>query len=184
MRLNSKFVLPIILFLVVVVLLVLMFSSESCVPYAKNDLFNTYSMYEGMQEGADGDPEGGDEESKEKPKEGLEGEDGDSIAPQQKPVVSKETEKEKSSNEGMLGQILSSFGLSASGKKDGFEGMYPPTKYGFAPLNGTGVIDKFSHVDNSSQPADCYSAGLSNSRGPLCLTPELIGLLKTRGNNM
>ncbi len=63
------------------------------------------------------------------------------------------------------------------------EGFYT---YDPAPITENNqVLDKFSHVMNYA-PADganCTSSGLSNSKGFLCLTPDLITALKTRGGN-
>lgn len=43
------------------------------------------------------------------------------------------------------------------------------------------VIDRFSHVNTSKD--GCVSSGLTNSKGPLCLSADLVSLLKTRGGN-
>lgn len=54
-----------------------------------------------------------------------------------------------------------------------------------SPINSNHHIDKFLDVTTVgvNGKAGCYSSGLSNSRGALCLTPELIQALKTRGGN-
>jgi len=145
MFIKGKFVIPAMMFLGVVILLVLMFSTDSYIPYSKNDLYHDYSDYEGFAEGAEGDVVGNTTSGE--------------IMP---------TPEEKKKEE----------------KKEGFEDRMDKTVLGYSPLNGSNVIDKFSHIEDSPKPADCYSAGLSNSKGPMCLTPELVGLLKTRGNNM
>jgi hypothetical protein len=44
------------------------------------------------------------------------------------------------------------------------------------------VIDRFSHVKNTKSDG-CVSSGLTNSTGPLCLSDDLVALLKTRGGN-
>jgi len=48
-----------------------------------------------------------------------------------------------------------------------------------------GVLDKFSQVNKNGQDGvdGCVSAGLSNTGGYICLTPDLIKLLATRGGN-
>lgn len=55
----------------------------------------------------------------------------------------------------------------------------------YGPLRDSEIIDKFSQVTkNGVDGVDgCVSSGLSNSGGYICLTPELIKLLKTRGGN-
>lgn len=45
------------------------------------------------------------------------------------------------------------------------------------------VIDRFSQVTQSGKSCDPTSSGLSNSKGPLCLSNDLIQLLQTRGGN-
>jgi len=49
-----------------------------------------------------------------------------------------------------------------------------------APYNETQKIDVFS---NTAGSLTCAGSGYSNSGGALCLTPEQINLLKTRGGN-
>lgn len=48
------------------------------------------------------------------------------------------------------------------------------------------ILDKFSQIRTYGKvdgKDGCVSSGLSNSKGYLCLTPELLGALKTRGGN-
>ena len=60
-----------------------------------------------------------------------------------------------------------------------------PKTVQYAPFRDSEIIDKFSQVNvNGQEGVDgCVSSGLSNSGGYICLTPELIQLLKTRGGN-
>ena len=60
-------------------------------------------------------------------------------------------------------------------KVSGFDGLF------CVPTMPEKKLDTFS--DNSSS-LTCQSSGLSNSKGPLCLTKEQIGLLSTRGQNI
>jgi hypothetical protein len=56
-----------------------------------------------------------------------------------------------------------------------------PSLYGVSP-----VLDRFSQFSDSpdsNKNKPCYSGGLHNSRGPLCLTDDLITIVKTRGGN-
>lgn len=148
MFLKGKSIIPAMMFLGVVILLVLMVSSNSYIPYSRNDVIHKYSNYEGFN-GAD---------TEKTPSE----------------------EKKENKEESMIPEM----NMSSPEKKEAFEDRMEQTVLGYSPLNNVEIIDKFSHVDASNKPADCYSAGLSNSKGPICLTPELIGLLKTRGGNM
>jgi len=165
MKVNGKTILPGILFLIVVMLLVMMFSGNSYIPYSRSELFPKYGIYEGMEE---------------KEKKGME----------QKP---KEVEV-KNPAETPFSRIVGSenassvtnfLGLTHDPKKEGFERVLTTLEPSI-DLNKIEIIDKFSQVSTNSSKNDnsCYSAGLSNSKGPLCLSPELIDLLKTRGNNM
>jgi hypothetical protein len=56
-------------------------------------------------------------------------------------------------------------------------------KYG--PFRDSEIIDKFSQVTENGIDGvnGCVSSGLSNAGGYICLTPDLIKLLKTRGGN-
>ena len=59
-------------------------------------------------------------------------------------------------------------------KVEGFEGLRP------SPYQKSDLLDKFSQVPGS---LDCKGYGYHNSRGPLCLTDDLVTSLKTRGGN-
>jgi hypothetical protein len=54
-----------------------------------------------------------------------------------------------------------------------------------AKVGDSAHLDYFLDVSKTGVDGKdgCYSAGLSNSRGALCLTPDLIQQLKTRGGN-
>jgi len=56
-------------------------------------------------------------------------------------------------------------------------------KYGV--FRDSEIIDKFSQVKTNGMDGvdGCISSGLSNSGGYICLTPELVQLLKSRGGN-
>lgn len=73
-----------------------------------------------------------------------------------------------------------------SGVSEGFEPMLEvPTTVKYGPLRDSEIIDKFSQVTLNGMDGvnGCVSSGLSNAGGQICLTPELIDLLKTRGGN-
>jgi hypothetical protein len=59
-------------------------------------------------------------------------------------------------------------------KVEGFESLHP------APYQQSELLDKFSQVPGK---LDCQGYGYHNSRGPLCLTDDLVKSLKTRGGN-
>jgi hypothetical protein len=70
--------------------------------------------------------------------------------------------------------------------KENFESIVEePRTVRYGPLRDSEIIDKFSQVkENGIEGKNgCVSSGLSNAGGYICLTPELIQLLKTRGGN-
>jgi len=154
MQINGKYLFPIAAFLLVVLLVVLMFSTPAYVPYTRSSMYRRYASYEGMEDSPEGtNPEGDKEGNKEGDK------------------------KDKKSNS--LEDILPEQFDTNNRKKEGFSPL------GFAPIDSSSSIDKFSEVNESAiGNSQCFSAGLSNSKGPLCLTPELVQLLKSRGGNM
>ena len=160
MRTNGRTFGQIILFLIVVLLSILMFSNVSYVPYSRPSTYARYEAFGGVDpSGGAVDPSGGSVK--------------DSFSGAVDPSGNM-----KSSPSSI---IQSLFGP----KKEGFERMLPSLQPS-GELSGAVILDKFSQVSDKStgSSGECFSAGLSNSKGPLCLTPELIELLKTRGNNM
>jgi hypothetical protein len=80
--------------------------------------------------------------------------------------------------------VIASAGVASS--SENFEPMLAvPLSVDYAPFLDSELIDKFSQVTTNGQEGvnGCVSSGLSNSGGYICLTPELIKLLKTRGGN-
>ena len=105
--------------------------------------------------------------------------------------------EEETPVEGFVGNFdLSKLLATAMGTKPASEDKKEDKKEGFAVVmprltpgafsDQAVVLDKFTKITKNSDinDPDCYSAGLSNSRGALCLSPELIDMLKTRGGNM
>jgi hypothetical protein len=69
---------------------------------------------------------------------------------------------------------------------ENFEPMVDePQTIGYGPLRDSEIIDKFSQIKENGMDGvnGCVSSGLSNSGGYICLTPDLIQMLKTRGGN-
>jgi hypothetical protein len=63
--------------------------------------------------------------------------------------------------------------------------MEEPRTISYGQLRDSEIIDKFSQVNSNGMDGvnGCVSSGLTNAGGYICLTPELIQLLKTRGGN-
>ena len=92
-----------------------------------------------------------------------------------------------SMNANSLSRSLSVAGeLPLSSGKDNFEPMLDvPQTVQYGPFRDSEIIDRFSQVTaNGKDGVDgCVSSGLSNAGGYICLTPDLIDMLKTRGGN-
>jgi hypothetical protein len=163
--LKERSFLPTILFLGVVILLVLAFSSNTYVPYSKETLFHEYQVYEGNE---DMQTELQNEVQKEK-KEGTE-----------QPPSNANTNDSVIADQG---QDMSQEN-TVPNNSETFENMYNTGKLGYAPVNMAENIDRFGDIVHVPTSGKCISAGLYTSHGPLCLTPELKKLLETRGDNM
>lgn len=88
-------------------------------------------------------------------------------------------------NEGNYNEQQSNAVAPSSGA-EGFEPMLEvPQSVSYGPFRDSEIIDKFSQVTQNGVDGQngCVSSGLSNSGGHICLTPELIQMLKTRGGN-
>jgi len=134
---------------------ILMLSSSCVVPY---DNKNHYATYEAMTT---------------------------TVSETSKPVsdTKKESEtkpKDTSIGSGLISAVSGVFGT------ENFEPMVDePKTVQYGPLRDSEIIDKFSQVKENGMDGvnGCVSSGLSNSGGYICLTPELIDMLKTRGGN-
>jgi hypothetical protein len=76
--------------------------------------------------------------------------------------------------------------MPSSSSAENFEPLVEqPQTVQYGPFRDSEIIDKFSQVTSNGQDGvdGCVSSGLSNAGGYICLTPELIQLLKTRGGN-
>ena len=116
-------------------------------------------------------------------------------------VFSGSTSVKKESFGGFLGNTFSNtFSGSASAPKESFGGFlgnvgllsnkktesFSSLSVSSSPVgNHAEVLDQFSQIKAFGVEGvnGCASSGLSNSQGYLCLTPELISALKTRGGN-
>ena len=165
MQANGRTFGKIILFLIVLLLSVLLFSNRGYVPFSPPSTYARYEAFSGV------DPSG----SEVIDPSGSEMVDSFSS-------VAVDPSGNKKTKEVIPPSILQSLFGS---KSEGFSGLLPALQPS-SELSGAAIIDKFSQLSDKSTGGsdDCISAGLSNSKGPLCLTPELVDLLKTRGNNM
>jgi len=98
------------------------------------------------------------------------------------------TDTNSNANSSSLGNFLSSVSnaLPSAFSKENFEPILEePRTVHYGVFRDSEIIDKFSQVTvNGVDGANgCVSSGLTNSGGYICLTPELVNLLKTRGGN-
>lgn len=147
---------PLVVLLIVLVVsffLLILSASYDYVPY--NSTKTNYARYEPMSE----------------------------IQPESKPVEKKEKNGKEENPEK---KSLTSSLFSSLVNSENFEPIVDVAQtIQYGPLRDSEIIDKFSQVKNNGVDGvdGCVSSGLSNSGGSLCLTPELIKLLKTRGGN-
>ena len=165
---NPLFVLVIVL---VVAFVILLFASSSgVVPYDNKK--SGYARYEPM---ATLMPTSGPDSSS------------DSRTELNELKEKKEKKGEESSSKNSVSSVMSMFSsVLPSSSSENFEPMVGvPISIKYGPLRDSEIIDRFSQVTaNGMDGVDgCVSSGLSNSGGYLCLTPDLIQMLKTRGGN-
>lgn len=180
--------------LLLVVIVSLLFGSSGPEPYSGSELFSKEYLYEGLEEGEVPESEKKKEEEIELPPvESMDNRDSKSSKEEQAPpsIVSSianifgKPEVKKPDNEHMSGLEQTYASIQGMFKlpdqtNEGF--ALTPAEYSAQPINDNfaAFADAYSYDANS---ASCISGGLSTSRGPLCLTPELIEILRTRGGN-
>jgi len=172
-------------------------------PYSKKVSF---SKYEGMTDGEtldedeekegfddeDEEKEGFDDEDEEKEgfddedeeKEGFddeneekEGFDNEYVDEQFGPYKSSEAEEEEKPEkpQGVMSEIKNSvFGKSKEGMKNNLEPR---------PYSEHTLYDIYGPPTKGSLDCGARSAGLTNSKGPLCLSDKQLNMLRTRGGN-
>ena len=145
------------LFILIAVLVIafgiLIFSSSSVVPYDSNT--RNYASYEPM-----------------------------STLEPNKSVESVPESKKSEQTDTSIGSVLST--VSGIFGTENFEPMVDePKTVQYGPFRDSEIIDRFSQVTANGMEGvnGCVSSGLSNAGGYICLTPDLIQMLKSRGGN-
>jgi hypothetical protein len=174
MFLKEKTILPTILFLFVVILLILIFTSNTYVPYS-DVLVHNYSAYDNVYEGLETKEEGNGNVKANTVTVPVVSADVKTV------TIKKDTNP--SGNVKASGNTNSE-NTQADTNTESFENMYSTVKWGYAPINMKADLDKFGDIVHVPHSGTCFSAGLFTSHGPLCLTPELKKLLETRGDNI
>jgi hypothetical protein len=90
-----------------------------------------------------------------------------------------DVEEEDSVEETMINKMKKTLGLT--NEKEGVQNMNSPCPYGDEYTCGN--YDIYGPPTKGSLDCGSQSAGLSNSKGPLCLSKKQLDLLKTRGGN-
>lgn len=145
--------------LVVAFVILLLSSSSNFAPY---DSKKQYASYEPMTDASVTDS----------------GKNSESV-----PASTKESENKSNSAGNLMSMVSSVF---PSFGTENFEPMVDePQTIQYGPLRDSEIIDRFSQVTANGMDGvnGCVSSGLSNSGGYICLTPDLIQMLKTRGGN-
>lgn len=172
-KINPLFVL--ISVLVVIFFVLILTSGPGYLPYDDNK--HSYAAYEPFA------TEEEEEEEKEQPESSLQSEIG--LPPSMPETMAMNGNTASSSSS------ASAFGLSSivnmiSPGTENFEPLIEvPQTVQYGPFRDSEIIDKFSQVTTNGMDGvdGCVSSGLSNAGGYICLTPELIQLLKSRGGN-
>ena len=177
MFLKEKTILPTILFLCVVILLILTFSSNTYVPYT-DVLMHQYSAYDNVYEGLETNESGNTSTGNVKANTVTVPVNS---AGSKTVTIKKDTEPSGNVETGNTSVSGNTQGFSTM---ESFENMYDTVKWGYAPINMKEDLDKFGDIVHKPHSGTCFSAGLFTSHGPLCLTPELKKLLESRGDNI
>ena len=179
MKLSQNF-LPTVIVLVLIVVATLMCFVPCMMPYSPHDMHSQskYSAYEGFE--SEEAPNAEEEEKKNKDAALASSPDGSPDGSPNGSPNGSVPEPDAGANAGADANTDSSSGSNDNAGAESFVARLSP-----APVGEDNILDKFSHVTSFgiNGKNGCVSSGLSNSKGHLCLTPELIASLKTRGGN-
>jgi hypothetical protein len=159
---NNKIITGLVVALIVA-FFVLFLTPSQCVPYSPG---KHYARYEAFTEGAE-----------------------DAESSSTDPTANIMNSINQIAQATTINSNTAASGMSASNKPKSTENFEPiteiPRTIEYGPFRDSEIIDKFSQVTANGTDGvnGCVSSGLNNSGGSICLTPELIKLLKTRGGN-
>ena len=147
------------------VLLIILTASCGCYDFKPHSKKVSFARYEGMEDlDEDDEVEGFDEDDE------MEGFDEDE-------EIEGFEDEEKEENEN--GKIKNEFsGSMGQNKKEGMMSIIEPRPYSEDTL-----YDIYGPPTMGSPDCGARSAGLSNSKGPLCLSDSQLNMLQTRGGN-
>ena len=177
------------------VLLILLTASCACCDFKPHSKKVSFSKYEGMEGEGEGEemeePLEEDEET-----EGFEGEEGEEMEEGEEEMEGfeeddediderfgphegyEEEEEEEEEPESMMSQIKSGFSGLLGKNEEGMVNNSNPRPYSEDTL-----YDIYGPPTKGSLDCGSRSAGLTNSKGPLCLSDKQLNMLKTRGGN-
>ena len=182
------------------VLLILLTASCACCDFKPHSKKVSFSKYEGMEgegegEGMEGEGEGEEMEEpleEDEEMEGFEGEDDEEMEgfegdeEEDEDVDERfgpyegyeDEEEEEEEPESMMSQIKSGFSGLLGKNEEGMVNNSNPRPYSEDTL-----YDIYGPPTKGSLECGSRSAGLTNSKGPLCLSDKQLNMLKTRGGN-
>ena len=169
------------------VLLILLTASCACCDFKPHSKKVSFSKYEGMEGEGEGEemeePLEEDEEMEgfegdEEEMEGFEGDEEDIDERFGPHEGYEEEEEEEEEPESMMSQIKSGFSGLLGKNEEGMVNNSNPRPYSEDTL-----YDIYGPPTKGSLDCGSRSAGLTNSKGPLCLSDKQLNMLKTRGGN-
>ena len=167
------------------VLLILLTASCACCDFKPHSKKVSFSKYEGMEGGEEMEEENLEEPDEEiegfgYPYEGMEDEEEYVEGMDDMPEEEEDAEEEEDSvEESMINKMKQTLGLAK--EKEGMRSNLEPCAYNDKSVCGN--YDVYGPPTKGSLDCGAKSAGLSNSKGPLCLSDEQLKLLSTRGGN-
>jgi len=169
------------------VLLILLTASCACCDFKPHSKKVHFSKYEGMEGEEEKEEEEENLEETNLTDEALEGfgypyegmEDEEEYEEGMDDMPEDDVEEEDSVEETMINKMKKTLGIT--NEKEGVQNMSSPCPYGDEYTCGN--YDIYGPPTKGSLDCGSQSAGLSNSKGPLCLSKKQLDLLKTRGGN-
>lgn len=172
----------------VLVLLILLTASCACCDFKPHSKKVSFAKYEGMEGGEERDLEESDEVTDEElegfgyPYEGMDDmseEDEERMDDMPEEYDMSEEDEEDNVEESMINKMKKTLGLTK--EKEGMKSAMEPCPY--SDESRCGNYDIYGPPTKGNLDCGAQSAGLSNSKGPLCLSKKQLNLLSTRGGN-
>jgi len=172
------------------VLLIILTASCACCDFKPHSKKVAFARYEGMEDGEtlededdDEQMEGFEDEDEDDEEEDIEGfedeeDDEDEQFGPYEGLEEDDDEEEDEEPESMMSQIKNGLSGFMGKGEEGMTNSLEPRAYSDDTL-----YDIYGPPTKGSQDCGARSAGLTNSKGPLCLSDEQLKMLETRGGN-